>query len=142
MLLFQKFSFFISICTGLFLALNFYMYFFFYSKPEFKWISITHQISIYLESAILFFTIGLVISVFCSIVIGWPLYWIAKKYSFVNYGTSALGGALVTIIPLILCIKTGWHIPNLTTRSGWLVIFVLVFCGVISGIVFNLLRSK
>ena len=138
----QNFSFLASICVGLFLALNFYMYFFFYKTPEFKWISVSYQIKTYLETAALFFTIGLVISIFFSIVIGWPLYLIAKKFHMVNHITSASGGAAVTIIPLILCIKFGWNIPSLRTSSGQLVFLVLMFCGAVSGIIFNILQSK
>jgi hypothetical protein len=138
----QKFSFLISVGAGLFLALNFSMYFFFYSDLNFKWVSIKYQISIYLETAALFFTVGFVVVVFFSFVIGWPLYLIAKKYSLVNYVTSALGGVAVTVIPLVLLIKLGWNIPGLATYEGKLILFILIFCGAISGMIFNRLESK
>lgn len=118
------------------------MYFFFYSVPEFKWVSLSYQISNYLETAILFFTIGLVVSIIFAIVIGWPLYWLAKKFSLVNYVTSALGGSAVTVIPLVLCVNSGWNIPSMTTRPGLTLFFILVFCGAVSGIAFNNLESK
>jgi EamA domain-containing membrane protein RarD len=117
------------------------MYFFFYDTPEFKWISFSYQIKTYLEIATLFFTIGFVVAVAFSTIIGWPLYWLAKKYSLINYITSARAGIMVTIAPLILCIIFGWNIPSLTTRAGGLILFVLAFCGTISGLVFNMLEA-
>jgi EamA domain-containing membrane protein RarD len=83
-----------------------------------------------------------VVSIFFAIVIGWPLYWLAKKFSLVNYVTSALGGIAVTVIPLVLCLCLGWNIPNMTTRQGMNILFVLAFCGAVSGMVFNKLESK
>lgn len=126
-----------SICVGLLLALNFYMYFFFYSSPSFEWISLSYQVHNYFETAILFFTIGFVVSAIISILIGWPLYWLARKYSLMNYGTCALGGAAVTVVPFVLCVYLGWNIPSVATRPGATVLFVLVFCGASGGVVFR-----
>lgn len=136
-----KYPFLISISAGLFLLLNFYMYFFFYDVSDFKWVSLTFQIKNYLETVMLFFTIGFIISVFVAIAIGWPLYRLAKQFSMTNYFTSALAGAIVAITPLVFCIIFGWNIPSLTTRSGGTIFLVLVFCGAVSGMIYMYLSS-
>ena len=48
----------VSIFSGLFLASNFFMLFFYYLTPEFEWKSLEHQLKNYAENALLFFTIG------------------------------------------------------------------------------------
>lgn len=131
-----------SICVGLLLALNFYMYFFFYSSPSFEWISLSYQVRNYFEAAVLFFTIGFAVSAFFSILIGWPLYWLARKHSLVNYGTCALGGVAVTVVPFVICVYLGWNIPSVATRPGATVLLVLVFCGAIGGVVFRKLARS
>lgn len=138
----QRYSLLVSVCIGLFLALNFYMYFFIYSTPEFKWVSFSYQVRNYLEAAALFFTIGFAVSVFFVMVIGGPLFWLAKKFSLVNIFTSAFGGAAVTVIPFVLCINIGWNIPSMATLPGLTALLVLAFCGATGGIVFYELESR
>lgn len=126
-----------SLCAGLFLALNFYMLFIYYLSPEFEWVSFEYQLKSYIENAFLFFTIGFVVSAFFAICIGWPLYLIAKKYSAINYITCSLGGISVTVLPYATCVFFGWNIPNVTTKPGLTLFLVIVFCGAVSGLIFN-----
>ena len=140
--LIKKKPFLLSIFSGLFLALNFYMLFFFYLSPEFKWVSFEYQIKSYMENAFLFFTIGFFVSAFFAICIGWPLYWIAKKYSAVNYVTCSLGGISVIVFPYAICVFFGWNIPNVATKSGLILLLVITFCGAVSGLIFNMLEQS
>ncbi|MEW8150618.1 MAG: hypothetical protein AB2810_10765 [Candidatus Thiodiazotropha endolucinida] len=129
----------LSILLGLFLALNFYMLFFYYLSPEFEWESLGLQIKNYAENALLFFTVGFAVSVVFVISIGWPLYLLAKFYSAINYVTSGLGGIAVTMIPYAVCVLLGWNIPSITEYSGLIVLVVLIVCGCVSGVVFHFL---
>jgi len=137
----MKMPFLVSICVGLFLAQNLYLLFLVYLSPEYKWVSIWHQIGEYVETTLLFFTIGFCVSVFFSLVIGWPLYQVAKRHSAVNYITCSLGGIAVTTIPYFLCLMLGWNVPGVIEKSGAIVFSVLIFCGACGGIVFNRLES-
>ncbi|MFV0478018.1 MAG: hypothetical protein ACK5ME_09305 [Parahaliea sp.] len=132
----------ISIFSGIFLALNFYMLFFYYLSPDFEWKSLCYQIKNYAENGLLFFTLGFIVSVVFTIAIGWPLYLLAKCYSVVNYVTSGLGGVAVTTVPYVVCIFLGWNIPNLTEDSGLLMILVLAICGGANGILFHFLNKR
>lgn len=140
----KKFSkpFLLSIFSGLFLALNFYMLFFYYLSPEFVWKSLSYQINNYAENALLFFTIGFIVSVVFAISIGWPLYLLAKFNSVVNYVTCSLGGVAVTTIPYVVCMNLGWNIPSVTEKTGLLVFLVLVVCGGTSGVIFRFIEAK
>ncbi|AZZ94021.1 hypothetical protein ENC22_23605 [Hahella sp. KA22] len=131
----------LSILSGLFLAFNFYMFFFYYLSPEFEWKSLGYQLKNYAENGLLFFTIGFIISTFFSLAIGFPLYLLAKHYSYVNYTTSGVGGMTVTITPYVVCVFLGWNVPNMAETSGLIVIFVLAICGGASGILFHFLNK-
>ena len=132
----------ISIFSGLFLALNFYMLFFYYLSPEFEWRSLGYQFKNYAENALLFFTIGFIVSVVFVIAIGWPLYLLGKHYSFNNYITSGLGGVAVTIVPYAVCVSLGWNIPSVTEYSGLMVFLVLIICGGAGGLIFHFLEKR
>lgn len=137
-----KKPFLLSIFLGLFLALNFYMLFFYYLSPEFEWKSLGYQFKNYAENALLFFTVGFVVSVVFAISIGWPLYLLGKHYSAINYITSGLGGVAVTMVPYVFCILFGWNIPSVVESSGLIVFLVLVICGGSGGIIFHFLEKK
>lgn len=137
-----KRPFLLSIFLGLFLALNFYMLFFYYLSQEFEWKSLGYQLMNYAENALLFFTIGFTVSIVFAIFIGWPLYLLAKFYSAVSYITSGLAGVAVTMAPYAVCIFSGWNIPNVTENSGLILFLVLVVCGGASGILFHFLQKK
>lgn len=136
-----KQSFLVSMGIGLFLALNLYMLFVIYMTPELRGLSLEHQFKAYFEIAFLFFTIGFLVSTFFVLTIGWPLYWLANKYSFLNYFTCAFGGGLIVIIPYILCLFFDWNLPEVTSRSGILLLLSLLLCGSLSGVVFNFLEQ-
>ncbi len=139
--LFKK-SFFVSICIGLFLALNFFMIFVIYMTPEFRAISFEHQLKTYFEIGFLFFTVGFLISTFFVFIIGGPLYLLASKYSFLNYFSCAFGGGFVVIVPYIICLFFDWNLPEITSSSGGVLLLSLFICGALSGIVFNFLEQK
>lgn len=132
----------LSIFSGLFLALNFYMLFFYYLSPEFEWRSLSYQFKNYAENALLFFSLGFIVSAILAVCLGWPLYMLAKSYSKVNYITSALGGVAVTITPYIICTFLGWNIPSLTESSGLIVFLVLFVCGGFGGVIFHFLEKS
>ncbi len=118
------------------------MLFFYYLSPEFEWKSIGYQFKNYAENALLFFTIGFVVSVVFVISIGWPLYLLGKFYSAANYITSGLGGVAVTTIPYVVCIILGWNIPSVTEKPGLIVFLVLVICGGTSGLIFHFIEER
>lgn len=130
----------LSIFFWNFLLLNFYM-FFYYLSPEFEWRSFGYQFRTYAENGLLFFTIGFVLSVLFAVVIGWPLYLLAKLNSIVNYATCGLGGAIVAVTPYAACILLGWNAPNVTEILGLFVFVVLALCGYVSGTVFYYLTK-
>lgn len=132
----------LSILSGLFLGFNFYILFFYYLSPEFEWKSLSFQLQLYAESALLFFAIGFIVSVISAIAIGWPLYLLAKFHSAVNYTTSALGGVAVTTVPYIACFFSGWNLPNVTEKSGLILFLGLVICGSAGGITFHFFERK
>ncbi|MBZ0302564.1 MAG: hypothetical protein K8J31_22655 [Anaerolineae bacterium] len=132
----------LSIFLGLFLASNFFMLFFYYLTPEFEWKSLEHQLKNYAENALLFFTIGFVVSVVFVFSIGWPLYLLGKFYSVDNYITSCLGGVAVTTVPYVVCVSLGWNIPSVTEKSGLIVFLVLVICGGVSGLIFHFIEKR
>lgn len=132
----------LSIFSGLFLALNFYMLFFYYLSPDFEWKSLDYQLKNYAENALLFFTIGFVVSVVFVFSIGWPLYLLGKFYSVNNYITSGLGGMAVTTVPYVVCVSLGWNIPSVTEKSGLIVFLVLVICGGAGGLIFHFFEKR
>lgn len=131
-----------SVLLGLFLALNFYMLFFYYLSPEFEWRSLGYQLKGYAENALLFFTIGFIVATFFSIAIGWPLYLLAKYFCVSNYATSGLAGVAVSTTPYAICVFLGWNIPSLTEEAGLIVFLVIAACGGISGVVFHFLEKE
>lgn len=134
--------FFLSICVGIFLGFNFYILFFYYLSPRFEWVSLGFQLKIYVESALLFFTIGFIVSVIFAIAIGWPLYLLAKFHSAVNYTTSALGGVAVTTVPYVACFFSGWNLPNVTEKTGLILLLGLVISGSAGGITFYFFERR
>lgn len=129
----------ISICIANFCALNFYMILLVYSDPNFSFKSTSHQISGYLEMAVIFFTFGLLIAMFFSVIIGWPLYWLANKFKVKNIFSSSFVGIAVAIIPLAVLKYFGFNLPNTFTRVGLITVATLGTCGAIGGITFWLL---
>jgi len=118
------------------------MLFVVYSSPEFKWISLGHQVKAYIEMALLFFSIGLVVSVLFTLAIGWPLYLLAMRLSTVNYFTCAFGGVCVTTVPYVFSILLGWMLPQENRTSEVTLIGILMFCGACSGVVFHMLELR
>jgi hypothetical protein len=132
----------LSLFSGLFLAFNFSMLFLYYLTPEPKYCSLGCLLKGYAEFALLFFTVGFIVSVVFVFSIGWPLYMLAKYYSVNNYITSGLGGVTVTTVPYFICIATGWNIPSVTEKSGLIVFLVLVICGGVSGLIFHFIEKR
>ncbi len=137
----NKFSFLASNCFGLFLAQNFYMLFYYYLSPDFEWISLNFQIENYLENLVLFYTIGLVISLLFSILIGLPLYFLVQKYFRVGYVFGAIVGAFVGVSPYILAGMLGWNVPGASEISAVLAVCTLTFCGASAGACFVFLEK-
>lgn len=132
----------ISICIANFCALNLYMILLVYRNPSFSFISIANQISSYLEMALIFFTFGLLIALFFSVIIGWPLYWLADKFKVKNYVTSAFVGFAVATAPLIILKYFGWNLPSFFSEVGITIVSALGACGTIGGITFWWLSSS
>lgn len=124
------------------MAFNLYMFFGIYMFPEFKWVSLIYQLKMYFGIGFLFFTIGFLLSVFFALIIGWPFYWLAKKYSVVNYITCSFCGGAVTVIPLILCYFFEWNLPSATSVAGVMLLVAILSCGMLSGMTFYFLDKK
>ena len=132
----------LSLFSGLLLAFNFSMLSLCYLTPEPKHCLLGCLLKGYAELALLFFTIGFIVSVVFVLSIGWSLYMLAKYYSVNNYITSSLGGVAVTTVPYFVCISSGWNIPGVTEKSGLIVFLVLVICGAVSGLIFHLFEKR
>jgi uncharacterized protein YacL len=133
---------FLSVCAANFAALNFYMIFLVYRNTKFKVISVSQVVGGYFEIAALFFTIGLVISLIISILVGWPLYWIARRTRMVNWVVSLFSGILVAVAPWGLLIMFNWNLPSIFEQNGLLTISLLAICGAIGGMFFYKLDLK
>lgn len=127
---------FFSVLAANFCAMNLYMIFILYIDDSFKSESIWYQMASYFTAAVFFFAVGTLISFTSAVIIGWPLYWLAKKVGYLNCLTVSLGGIAIAIIPLVICKYTGWNIPDFSEKSGMVLILCLTFCGLIGGGVF------
>ena len=139
---FLKKSLIISLFSGIMLAFSFSMLLLCYLTPGSKYCSLGCLFKGYADFALLFFTIGFMVSVVFVFSIGWPLYMLAKYYSVNNYITSGLGGVVVTTVPYFICISSGWNIPSVTEKSGLIVFLVLVICGAVSGLIFHFFEKR
>lgn len=126
----------LSVCVANFVGLNFFVIFLMYRNPGYKVVSMSQALSDYLEIAALFFAIGLCISLVFAILIGWPLYWIARRKKMVNWVTGLSSGVLVVVVPWGLLIMFGWNLPSILEQNGLLTILMLGICGTIGGILF------
>ena len=126
----------ISVCVANFLALNFFMVLLVDSNSSFRFGMTLDGITSYLEIAGLFFTFGLLISIFFSIIIGWPLYWFFDKIKVKNYFSSSVVGSAIPIIPFGTLNYFGWNLPSFFSREGMITITVLGIIGAFGGISF------
>lgn len=123
----------ISICVANFFALNLFMIFLVYLSNDFQYKSFIYQLEGYLTVAILFLIFGVLISFAATLTIGFPLYFLAKFLNLINLYTLICGGILIAVIPLLVCIYTGWNLPTVVETKGLFLLSNLAFCGGIGG---------
>ena len=132
----------ISICAANFFALNLSMIFLVYLSNDFHNESFEYQLEGYLTAAILFLIFGVLISFLATLIIGFPLYALAQFFNCINIFTLMCGGILIAVIPLLVCMYTGWNLPTIAEKNGLFLIISVSFCGGIGGFTYWRLGKK
>jgi len=136
----MKFSFLPSMLAGLFVSANFFAIFLYFKNVSTGSQNSFNLIDAYTQSLLFFFTIGFVVAAFFGILIGWPLLFFTKKLIKPNYFTSAASGGLIVMMPLLAAYLFGWHLPNIWSIEGILLVCSILICGACGGLAFHFLE--
>ena len=97
-------------------------------------ISVSRLVYDYFDMMFYVFPVGLLVTIFASVIVAFPLYAVARMLGMVNRFSLVCGGALVPIIFIGLFeVMDPGELPPITDRHSIVALVCMAFCGAVGG---------